>query len=83
MIGRFREHLVRAGVAENLFARFDKYLTKVGYPAMDGQIVDATVVAAPKQRNTDDDKADIKAGRQQPDAWKDTKNSSGSMTTRR
>lgn len=30
---------------------------------MGRQIVDATVVAAPKQRNTDDEKADIKAGK--------------------
>jgi hypothetical protein len=36
---------------------------------MGGQIVDATVVAAPKQRNTEADKAALKAGRV-PDAWK-------------
>lgn len=34
---------------ENLFARFDKHLTK-GLPATGGQVVDATIVAAPKQR---------------------------------
>ena len=66
----FREHLVRAGAVENLFARFDKHLSKAGYLAMGGQIVDATVVAAPRQRNTGDEKADIKAGKI-PDAWKD------------
>jgi len=37
---------------------------------MGGQIVDATVVAAPRQRNTDDEKAEIKAGKI-PDEWKD------------
>jgi hypothetical protein len=36
---------------------------------MSGQIVDASLVAAPKQRNTEDEKADLKAGRI-PDAWK-------------
>ena len=41
-----------------------------GYLAMGGQIVDATIVAAPKQRNTHAEKADIKAGKV-PDAWKD------------
>ena len=66
----FREHLVQAGAVENLFARFDKHLAKAGYLAMGGQIVDATVVAAPKQRNTGYGKADIKAGKI-PDAWKD------------
>src|SRR5690606_13849242 len=66
----FREHLTQAGAVENLFARFDKQLTKAGYLAMGGQIVDATIVAAPKQRNTDAEKADIKAGKV-PDEWKD------------
>ena len=66
----FREHLTQARAVDNLFARFDKHLTKAGYLAMGGQIVDATIVAAPKQRNTDAEKADIKAGKI-PDDWKD------------
>lgn len=66
----FREHLTQAGAVEKLFARFDKHLAKSGYLAMGGQIVDATIVAAPKQRNTDGEKADIKAGKV-PGAWKD------------
>lgn len=65
----FREHLTQARAVENLFARFDKHLSKAGYLAMGGQIVDATIVAAPKQRNTDAEKADIKAGKV-PDEWK-------------
>jgi IS5 family transposase len=65
----FREHLAQ-GAVENLFARFDKHLTKAGYLAMGGQIVDATIVSAPKQRNSDGEKAGIKAGRV-PEAWKD------------
>jgi transposase len=64
----FREHLTQAGAVENLFARFDKHLARAGYLAMGGQIVDATIVAAPKQRNTDAEKADIKAGKV-PDEW--------------
>jgi hypothetical protein len=35
---------------------------------MGGQIVDATIVATPKQRNSDGEKADIKAGKV-PDEW--------------
>jgi len=66
----FREHLAQAGAVENLFARFDKHLTKTGYLAMGGQIVDATIVAAPKQRNSEGEKADIKKGRV-PQPWKD------------
>ena len=37
---------------------------------MGGQIIDASIVAAPKQRNTDGEKDEIKAGRI-PEAWKD------------
>lgn len=66
----FREHLTQARAVENLFARFDKHLTRAGYLAMGGQIVDATIVAAPKQRNSDAEKADIKAGKI-PEDWKD------------
>jgi IS5 family transposase len=65
----FREHLTQARAVGNLFARFDKHLTKAGYLAMGGQIVDATIVLAPKQRNTDPEKADMKA-RKVPDEWK-------------
>lgn len=66
----FREHLTQARAVENLFARFDKHLAKSGYLAMGGQIVDATIVDAPKQRNSDGEKADIKAGKL-PDDWRD------------
>ena len=66
----FLEHLAEAGAIQNLFSRFDKHLSKAGYLAMGGQIVDATIVAAPKQRNTEDEKAATKAG-EVPKAWKD------------
>ena len=66
----FREHLTQGRAIEKLFARFDTYLTKAGYLAMGGQIVDASIVAAPKQRNSDDEKRDIKEGCI-PEAWKD------------
>jgi IS5 family transposase len=65
----FREHLTQAKAMENLFARFDKHLSKAGYLAMGGQIVDATIVAAPKQRNSESEKTDIKAGKV-PEEWK-------------
>ena len=49
----FREQLVKAKAVDKLFARFDAALTDRGYLAMGGQIIDATVVPAPKQRNTE------------------------------
>ena len=66
----FREDLAEAGAIKNLFLRFNKYLAKAGYLALGGQIVDTTIAAAPKQRNTEEEKAAIKAG-EVPEAWKD------------
>jgi hypothetical protein len=37
---------------------------------MSGQILDATLVAAPKQRNTNAEKADLREGRI-PEDWQD------------
>jgi IS5 family transposase len=59
----FREKLTRAGAIKGLFDRFDASLRAGGYIAMSGQIVDASLIAAPKQRNTQNEKDDIKAGR--------------------
>ena len=60
-IWAFREALKRAGAVERLFAQFDATLRAAGYLAMGGQIVDATIVAAPKQRNTEAERAALKA----------------------
>ena len=46
-----------------LFADFDRQLKERGYLAMGGQIVDATLVPAPKQRNTQAEKDAIKASK--------------------
>src|SRR5918995_2758447 len=43
---------------------------RAGFLAMGGQIVDASIIAAPKQRNTDAEKRDIKEGRI-PAGWAD------------
>jgi hypothetical protein len=48
---------------EVLFNRFDAALAGAGFLAMSGQIIDATIVAAPKQRNTDGEKREINEGR--------------------
>jgi len=67
-IWAFREALKRTGAVERLLAQFDATLRAAGYLAMGGQIVDATIVAAPKQRNTEAERAAIKAG-QIPEGW--------------
>ena len=59
----FRERLTQAGAIDVLFNRFDTTLRNAGYLPMSGQILDATLVAAPKQRNTNDEKTDLREGR--------------------
>jgi IS5 family transposase len=69
-IWTFREALKRTDAVDGLFRRFDEALRASGFLAMSGQIVDATIVAAPRQRNTIEEKKAIRDGRI-PEAWKD------------
>jgi len=64
----FREKLAKAGVVEKLFERFDQHLAAQGYMARGGQMVDATIVPVPKQRNSRDENETVKAG-QTPSDW--------------
>lgn len=66
----FREALIAAKALERVFARLDQAINRAGYTPMGGQIIDATLVAAPKQRNRQDEKDAIKAGRV-PEGWQD------------
>ena len=68
----FREQLVRAGAMEKLFARFDETLHGAGYLAMGGQIIDATVVQAPRQKMTDEEKVVVRGGGT-PSGWSKAK----------
>lgn len=64
----FREQLTKATAVDALFSRFDTYLRDSGYLAMGGQMIDASIIEAPRQRNTDAEKDDLKAGRI-PEDW--------------
>ena len=64
----FRETLAKAGLIEELFERFGQHLETKGYIARGGQMVDATIVPVPKQRNSRDENDDVKAGKT-PGAW--------------
>jgi IS5 family transposase len=68
-IWTFRERLTKAGAIDRLFDLFDRQLRGAGYLAMAGQLVDASIVAAPKQRNTKAEKQAIREGRI-PEDWK-------------
>ena len=65
----FREALIAAGTLDALFSRLDQAITEAGYLPMAGQIVDATLVSAPRQRNTDAEKARIKSGETAAEIW--------------
>ena len=68
-IWTFREALTRAGAIQRLFDLFDRELRAQGYLAMSGQLVDASIVSAPKQRTTRAEKQAIKEGRI-PEDWR-------------
>ena len=69
-IWTFREALTKAGAVERLFELFDRQLRAAGYLAMSGQLVDASIIAAPKQRTSKAEKQAIKEGRV-PEGWHD------------
>jgi len=64
----YREQLVRAELIDALFGAFDAYLEAQGWLAMGGQMIDASIVPVPKQRNGRDENAAIKAG-ETPAGW--------------
>lgn len=64
----FRDTLTNKGIIEKLFKKFNQYLDHEGFIAKQGQIIDASIVPAPVQRNTRDENADIKQG-QTPEKW--------------
>lgn len=66
----YREQLTEAQLIETLFAQFDAYLNEKGFVARKGQIIDASITAAPRQRNTREENAVIKEGGT-PQAWED------------
>ncbi len=66
----YREALAKAGKMDDLFALFDGYLARQGYIARGGQILDASIVPVPKNRNTRGENKAIKNG-DMPEDWAD------------
>ena len=73
-IRHFRNRLTETGTLKRVMKAFDWQLHKKGYIPMSGQIVDASLVPAPKQRNTDAEKEAIKAGKTADEIWPDQPN---------
>ncbi len=65
----YREALAETGAVAELSAVFDAFLRQRGYLTMGGQIVDATLVAAPRNRNSRDENETFAAGIV-PEDWK-------------
>jgi IS5 family transposase len=65
----FREKLAKAGLIDKLFERFGQHLEAKGYIARGGQMVDATIVPVPRQRNSRDENEQVKTGTT-PEDWK-------------
>lgn len=68
----FKEDLALHSLTENLFEEFDGYLWEKGFRAQKGQIVDASIIAAPRQRNTRKENEQIKEG-DVPKEWSKNK----------
>ncbi len=64
----FRERLVQAGLDASLFDEVNRQLQAGGYLARCGQIIDATLVPVPTQRNGRTENAQIKQGKT-PEGW--------------
>jgi IS5 family transposase len=64
----FREKLAKAGLIDKLFERFGQHLEAKGYIARGGQMVDATIVPVPRQRNSRDENELVKSGKT-PKDW--------------
>ena len=62
-IRHFRNRLTETGTLKRVMKAFDWQLQNKGYVPMAGQIVDASLVPAPKQRNTEAEKAAIRGAR--------------------
>ena len=71
----FRENLKEFKLIEILFARFHKQLANLGYIAKAGQMIDATFIEVPRQRNNREENTQIKAG-ETPIDWQKEENKS-------
>jgi IS5 family transposase len=72
-IREFREKLTKAGLFDALFDAFNARLTEQGFITQKGQIIDASFVEVPRQRNRRSENEAIKRG-EVPEGWEeDTK----------
>lgn len=68
----FRNRLSELKLVDKLFVELSKQLNKAGYIARQGQIIDASIVPAPVQRNSREENAQLKRG-DVPEDWEGNK----------
>jgi IS5 family transposase len=73
-IWMYREALTKADIIDTLFTSFNHRLQQAGLITRKGSIIDASIVAAPKQRNSRDENEQIKQGIT-PEEWSEKKRS--------
>ena len=66
----FRDTLSNKNAIDKLFRRFNRYLDHEGLFARQGQLIDASIVPVPVQRNTQKENTNIKQGKV-PEEWKE------------
>ena len=69
----FRSKLEAFQLTRRLFDRFNGFLAASGFVARKGQMVDATIVRVPIQRNTREENAAIKEGKPPVENWSEAK----------
>ena len=65
-----QEKLTQSGAFKSLFAAFEEQLCERGYKPTGGQIVDATLVSAPRQRMRKEEKERARAGESASAIWR-------------
>ena len=66
----FRENITKSGLVDILFTEFMNHLESLGLIFNEGQLIDASFTVAPRQRNSRDENAKIKAG-EGDELWND------------
>jgi IS5 family transposase len=80
-IWKFREQLTEANLILPLFDKFGGYLKESGFRAEKGQLIDATIIETPIQRNGRQENEQIKEG-EKPGGWSKAKASQKDMDAR-
>ncbi|CUI08768.1 Mobile element protein [Janthinobacterium sp. CG23_2] len=80
-IWTFKERLLKAGASESIFEAVNRQLSRHGYIARGGQMVDASIVQTPKQSMSKEEKALVGEGAM-PIDWKPAKRRQKDMDAR-